>query len=591
MKGVLRPPRRSAIRAWPLAPVVFLAAGIFAMSGPLPASAATAAVPANLGGRNWTAIPTSAKVVALTFDAGANADGVPGILGTLARYRVPATFFLTGNFVRDFPAQSRSIAAAGYRIGDHSISHPYFTKLTDAQIRDQVLSAQNQIRSVTGADPAPWFRFPYGDYNSHAISVVNGTGFVPVGWTVDTLGWEGTSGGITTQTVLNRVLGSLRPGEIVLMHCGSNPSDHSTLDAAALPAVIANLRARGYSFVTLDALGGLPGWSSRQASQAAAQASGIIDVFSKAMNAGVSHNWYVAGWNGPQSMGPNPVAGEPSATTSSPGVVDVFWRGTNGHLWHQWYTPSGGWSGQQQMPVGTIAGPPKAVAQSDGGVDVFWRGTDGHLWQMGYRPGQGWSGARNLGGQLTSEPAPAATSLGTVDVFWKGTDGQLWHAFRLGTGSWSAAASLGIGGLGGQPAATGQASGTVDVFWKGTGGQLWRAGYAPGSGWSAAASLGGALASDPAPVASNPGTVDVFFKGANGNLWHVFRVSGGPWSMPGNLGMGTLGSRPWATSQPSGAIDVFWRGAADSHMWRATYHPGTGWTGAGNLGGNLYPVS
>ena len=29
-----------------------------------------------LGGQNWTAIPTNAKVVALTFDAGANADGV-----------------------------------------------------------------------------------------------------------------------------------------------------------------------------------------------------------------------------------------------------------------------------------------------------------------------------------------------------------------------------------------------------------------------------------------------------------------------------------------------------------------------------------
>jgi hypothetical protein len=38
------------------------------------------------------------------------------------------------------------------------------------------------------------------------------------------------------------------------MHCGSNPDDHSTLDAAALPAVIQALQARGYSFVTLDAL-------------------------------------------------------------------------------------------------------------------------------------------------------------------------------------------------------------------------------------------------------------------------------------------------------------------------------------------------
>ena len=240
-------------RAGPLAAAAFLAAGVLATAGPLPAASA-AAVPAGLGGQNWTAIPTNAKVVALTFDAGANADGVSSILGTLAKYHVTATFMLTGNFVRDFPAQSRAIAAAGYRIGDHSVSHPYFTTLTDAQIRDQVLSAQSQIKSVTGADPWPWFRFPYGDYNAHAISVVNSAGFVPVGWTVDTLGWEGTSGGITAQTVLNRVLGSLRPGEIVLMHCGSNPDDHSTLDAAALPSVIQALQARGYSFVTLDAL-------------------------------------------------------------------------------------------------------------------------------------------------------------------------------------------------------------------------------------------------------------------------------------------------------------------------------------------------
>lgn len=221
---VTRVLRRSAPWAGPLAAAAFLAAGVLATAGPLPAASA-AAVPAGLGGQNWTAIPASAKVVALTFDAGANADGVQSILATLAKYHVTATFMLTGDFVRDFPAQAKAIAAAGYRIGDHSVSHPYFTTLTDAQMRDQVLSAQSQIKSVTGADPWPWFRFPYGDYNAHAISMVNGTGFIPVGWTVDTLGWEGTSGGIAAQTVLNRVLGSLRPGQIVLMHCGSNPDD------------------------------------------------------------------------------------------------------------------------------------------------------------------------------------------------------------------------------------------------------------------------------------------------------------------------------------------------------------------------------
>ena len=249
-------------RKLPWATAALLAAATMIATGGTPATAREAATaqpqaaPAGLGGRVWNVIPVRAKVVALTFDAGANADGVASILSTLSQDKVPASFFLTGNFTSSFTAQAKAMAVAG-RVGDHSVSHPYFTQLTDAQIRQQVLGAQQTIKTVTGTDPAPWFRFPYGDYNAHTVSVVNATGFVPVGWTVDTLGWEGTSGGITTGKIVSRVLGSLRPGEIVLMHCGSNPTDHSTLDAGALPSVISQLRARGYAFVTLDALRGL----------------------------------------------------------------------------------------------------------------------------------------------------------------------------------------------------------------------------------------------------------------------------------------------------------------------------------------------
>ncbi|MGH3238150.1 MAG: polysaccharide deacetylase family protein, partial [Streptosporangiaceae bacterium] len=126
----------------PLAAAVLLAVGALVASGPLPAaSAATQPVPPGLGGQNWTAVPTHAKVVALTFDAGANADGVQSILATLAKYHVPATFFLTGNFVRDFPAQAKAIAAAGQRIGDHSVSHPYFTTLRPAVRGERLTTA------------------------------------------------------------------------------------------------------------------------------------------------------------------------------------------------------------------------------------------------------------------------------------------------------------------------------------------------------------------------------------------------------------------------------------------------------------------
>ena len=221
-----------------------------------PAAPGTRPVTGWLAGKDWTVIPTSRHVVALTFDAGANADAVPSVLATLRREGVPATFFLTGDFVRDFPGAARSIAAAGFRIGDHTVSHPYLTRLGDAAVRQEILGAARQITAVTGKSPLPLFRFPFGDADARTIAIANQAGYVPVRWTVDTLGWEGTAGRITASVVASRVLGAARPGEIVLMHVGSNPDDHTTLDADALPQVISGLRAQGYSFVTLDALTG-----------------------------------------------------------------------------------------------------------------------------------------------------------------------------------------------------------------------------------------------------------------------------------------------------------------------------------------------
>jgi peptidoglycan/xylan/chitin deacetylase (PgdA/CDA1 family) len=50
------------------------------------------------------------------------------------------------------------------------------------------------------------------------------------------------------------VLEARQPGEIVAMHVGANPEDHTTFDADALPSIIGGLRAAGYSFVTLGYL-------------------------------------------------------------------------------------------------------------------------------------------------------------------------------------------------------------------------------------------------------------------------------------------------------------------------------------------------
>jgi len=218
-----------------------------------PTSPATA-FPASLRGQDLTRIPTTRKIVALTFDAGANANGLTKILATLDAKNATGTFFLTGDFAKAYPSRAREISTAGYRLGNHTVDHPHLPQLTDAQIRAQVLNADAMIQEATGNSPRPWFRFPYGDRDAHTIALVNGYGYACIRWTVDTLGWKGTSGGQSASTVTQRVLAAATPGEIVLMHVGSNPDDHTTLDADALAAVIDGLRAKGYSFVTLDAL-------------------------------------------------------------------------------------------------------------------------------------------------------------------------------------------------------------------------------------------------------------------------------------------------------------------------------------------------
>jgi peptidoglycan/xylan/chitin deacetylase (PgdA/CDA1 family) len=218
---------------------------------PPPPTPPKSAIPPSLLGTEWDVLPTSAKVVALTFDCGANADGVPSILHTLRRSKTPATFFLTGRWATTYPDLAR-VLGARFAIGNHTFDHPDLTRLGPAAVRSELKRAEAAIRATTGRDPRPLFRFPYGARDARTISVVNDLGYGSIRWTVDTLGWKGMSGGQSVGSVRERVLTAQRAGAIILMHVGSAP-DGSTLDAAALPSLIAAIETRGYRFVDLTA--------------------------------------------------------------------------------------------------------------------------------------------------------------------------------------------------------------------------------------------------------------------------------------------------------------------------------------------------
>ena len=189
---------------------------------------------------------TSSKLVALTFDAGSSAEPVPSILRTLAQRSLRCTFFLTGQWIERYPEMARQIADAGHELGNHSWSHPAFTSLTEAQISEQLQRTEEIALRVCGRSTKPLFRPPFGARDERVRLVVAQEGYVTIYWTVDS--WDSVKKGITPQMITDRVMRLIRPGAIVLMHCGSEAT------AQALPQLLNSLDAEGYRVVTVGEL-------------------------------------------------------------------------------------------------------------------------------------------------------------------------------------------------------------------------------------------------------------------------------------------------------------------------------------------------
>ena len=208
----------------------------------LPARA-VAASPSTLVSR----ATTSDKVVALTFDFGSDAGNLSRILQILADKGVKSTFFATGEAATNNPAAVRSVVTQGHEIGNHSYSHPYFTKLTSAQMADELARASTAIRNATGQAPKPYFRPPYGDYNAAVLQAVGNAGYPhTIMWTIDTVDWQGVS----SAAIRTKVVSGATPGSIVLMHVGGG----ATGTPDALPGMIDGLRSAGYRLVTVSEL-------------------------------------------------------------------------------------------------------------------------------------------------------------------------------------------------------------------------------------------------------------------------------------------------------------------------------------------------
>lgn len=184
--------------------------------------------------------------VALTFDDGysSTSGSFDKILATLKARNVRVTFFLLGDWIEDHPTEMRRIIADGHEVANHSYNHPLFTLLTEAQIRNEVLSTEALIKQF-GVDPKPNFRYPYGGHNAYTDAILASLGYLYWSWTAST----GDSGPNDTVTgVRNGALFNLHDGGIILAHVSSDSV------AAALDGIITTIQQAGYTIVPVSYL-------------------------------------------------------------------------------------------------------------------------------------------------------------------------------------------------------------------------------------------------------------------------------------------------------------------------------------------------
>lgn len=212
-------------------------------------------------------VPTTRKVLALTFDISWGKIMPPKVVSILKAEHVPATFFLSGPWIRANAAFVRSMAQVpSFELESHGEAHVNFSGLGEVGVIRNLQQASNALFAVTGRRPT-MVRPPNGDYNRTSIAATASLGLRTVIWGTDSLDWMNPGVGV----IISRVVKRAHPGDIVLLHA----SDTCKETDLALPVILKDLRAKGYTFVTVAELlkdaSGMTG--AKTSTEATAQAS------------------------------------------------------------------------------------------------------------------------------------------------------------------------------------------------------------------------------------------------------------------------------------------------------------------------------
>jgi peptidoglycan/xylan/chitin deacetylase (PgdA/CDA1 family) len=235
-----------------------LAAGVLAACGrdtraPAAPPSGSAAVPHSTRTgrlsppREIVAGPRDRPQVALTFHGSGDPALAVALLDALRQGRARVTVLAVGRWLDAHPELAGLITGAGHELGNHTYTHPTLTELGETAVRTEIERCRDALTARTGT-PGRWFRPSGTPHATPLIERVAAAAGYPtcLAYDVDSLDYTDPGAAAVRAAVAARV----RPGSIVSLHFGHRGT------VAAMPDILADLRARGLSAVTVSALVG-----------------------------------------------------------------------------------------------------------------------------------------------------------------------------------------------------------------------------------------------------------------------------------------------------------------------------------------------
>jgi peptidoglycan/xylan/chitin deacetylase (PgdA/CDA1 family) len=182
-------------------------------------------------------IPTTEKIVYLSFDDGPHPNITPWVLEQLNKHNAKASFFCIGKNVLKHPSVYQQVLAEGHAIGNHTHHHLNGWKTPPAEYLADIEEASKYINSGL-------FRPPYGRITKAAWKGLPKALNVPE---VKVIMWDVLSADfdnrISKETCVTNVLKNARPGSVVVFHDSEKAFANLQF---ALPLILSNLKNEGY---------------------------------------------------------------------------------------------------------------------------------------------------------------------------------------------------------------------------------------------------------------------------------------------------------------------------------------------------------